>query len=150
MGSLYYLVHAARADGSVAFVTRSYKAVSTSLPRGSPCLNRLCLVLGYASSPARAFDDGHGVQARPIMPMVEPRHIVKDGDGDGARFDSAVVPLHGLMAPDLGILEAIGRLLGHEQVNVLSQVALIAFQHQNVTRFLRVCWESLHQSQASY
>ena len=68
------------------------------------------------------------------MPVVEPGHVVDDGDG--ARFDPAMVAVHGLMAADLGVLEPVGLLLGHEQANVLSQAALIAFQRQNVIRFL--------------
>ena len=61
--------------------------------------------------------------------VVAERHVhhpVRTGLDAPVVPDGAVIRVHRLMAADFGILEPVGPLLGHEQVHVLAQAALIA------------------------
>ena len=54
----------------------------------------------------------------------------------GACLDAAVIAINGLAVADRGITEADGLLLGHEEFDVITKTALIAFQGQDVIRLL--------------
>ena len=74
------------------------------------------------------------LQARPIVAFLQPGDIVDHRIGSG--FDAAMIAVDRLMAADRRILEALGFLLGGEQLDVLAQRALIAFERQNVIGLL--------------
>lgn len=92
------------------------------------------LLLGLSVDLACAIDDGDGFQPGPVMPVVEPGHVVDNNDG--ACLDAAVIAIDGLAVADRGITEADGLLLGHEEFDVITKTALIAFQGQDVIRLL--------------
>jgi hypothetical protein len=46
----------------------------------------------------------------------------------GPGFDAAVITIERLMVADLGIFEAVGLLLGGENLHILAEGALIALQ----------------------
>jgi hypothetical protein len=52
--------------------------------------------------------------------------------GVGSDFDAAVIAFDRLMPADLCILEAICFLLGREDLDILAQRALIAFEREDV------------------
>jgi hypothetical protein len=62
--------------------------------------------------------------------LLQPADIMEDRDGSG--FDAAVIAIDGLVAADRGVLEAIGLLLGGEQLDILAQRALVALKGENV------------------
>jgi hypothetical protein len=59
---------------------------------------KACLLFGLSVDLACAFDDGHRLQPWPVMPVVEPGHVV-DND-DGTCLDAAVIAINGLVAAD--------------------------------------------------
>lgn len=92
------------------------------------------LLLSLSVDLACAIDDGDGFQPGPVMPVVEPGHVVDNNHG--ACLDAAVIAINGLAVADRGITEADGLLLGHEEFDVITKTALIAFQGQDVIRLL--------------
>jgi len=54
----------------------------------------------------------------------------------GSDFDAAVIAVDRLMPADLCILEAIRFLLGREDLDILAQCALIAFEREDVIGLL--------------
>src|SRR5450830_433678 len=67
---------------------------------------------------ARALDHDDAAQSRPIVAFHKPSHIMDCGIGSG--FDAAVIAVDRLMATDLGILKAVGLLLGSEDLDILA------------------------------
>ena len=63
-----------------------------------------------------AFDHDDALQLRPVVAFFEPGDVVDGGVASG--FDAAVIAIDRLVAADLGILEVIGFLLGHEQLDI--------------------------------
>ena len=51
-------------------------------------------------------------------------------------IDTAVVAIDGLIAADMGILEAVGLLFGGKELDILAQRALIAFEGEDVIGLL--------------
>ena len=82
----------------------------------------------------RTFNDDNAVQPRPFVALTQPFDVLDDGRGAG--FDAAVIAVDGLGAADLGIGKPIGFLLCAEQVNIVAQAALVAFQRQHVVGLL--------------
>ena len=78
-----------------------------------------CLMLGFSVDLTAAFDHDHGLQPRPLMPFLKPLDVIYNGCG--ASFDTAVIAVDRLMAADLGILKAVGFLLGREKLDILAQ-----------------------------
>src|SRR3972149_6806751 len=68
------------------------------------------------------------------MTFLQPSHVVERGVSSG--FDAAVVAVDRLMSGDFGVLETAGLLLGGENLDVLAQRALIAFERQDVVGLL--------------
>jgi hypothetical protein len=64
------------------------------------------------------------------MAFSYPTYVMDDGGGVG--FDAAVIGINCLRPADRRIREVLCPLLGHEQFNVFSQRALIAFQSEHV------------------
>ena len=60
------------------------------------------LPLDFVGDFARAIDHDNALQSRPIVALLEPRHIMDRGVGSG--LDAAVIAVDGLMPADLGIL----------------------------------------------
>jgi hypothetical protein len=102
------------------------------MPRLNPYSSNDGLLLGLSVDLACAIGDGF--QPGPVMPVVEPGHVVDNNDG--ACLDAAVIAINGFAVADRGITEAHGLLLGHEEFDVITKTALIAFQGQDVIRLL--------------
>src|SRR5882724_13081074 len=83
---------------------------------------------------AEALDDDDAFQAGPIVAVLQPGDVVNDGGGSG--LDAAVIAVDCLIAADLGVLEPLGLLLGHEDLDILAERALVALQGQDVIGFL--------------
>jgi len=66
--------------------------------------------------------------------FLQPSHIVDHRIGSG--LDAAMVAIDGLMSGDLGVLEAVCLLLGGEQLDILAQRALVAFEGEDVIGLL--------------
>ena len=64
------------------------------------------------------------------MALLEPGDVVQCRIGPG--FDAAVIAVDRLMAADVGVLETVGLLLGGEQLDILAQRALIAFEGEDM------------------
>jgi len=64
------------------------------------------------------------------MALLQPADIVDRRIG--SHFNAAVIAVDGLVATDLSILETIGLLLGDEDLDILAQRALIAFEREDV------------------
>lgn len=92
------------------------------------------LPLDGAARLAVAVDDDDAVQARPGVTPSEPCDIVDDGGGPG--LDAAVMAIDGLVAADRGVLEAHGFLLGHEEIDIGAERALVALQGEEVIGLL--------------
>ena len=67
------------------------------------------------------------------MALLEPLHIMEDGDGAG--FDAAMIALDGLIGADFGLLEPVGLLFSGKLLDVLAQRALITFEGKDVVGF---------------
>src|SRR5205807_10008679 len=88
------------------------------------------LSLDLVADFARALNHDDAFQSGPIMAFLQPSDIMEGSVGSG--FDAAVVAIDRLMWADLGIREAVSLLLGDENVDVLAQRALIAFERPEV------------------
>ena len=60
------------------------------------------------------------------MALLQPADIVDRRIG--SHFNAAVIAVDGFVATDVSILETIGLLLGDEDLDILAQRALIAFE----------------------
>ena len=91
-------------------------------------------MLGFSADFAASLDHDDGLQPRPVMTLLKPSDIVDDSGGPG--LDTAVVTVDGGVAGGLCIGEAAGFLLGDENLDILAQRSLIAFQRENVISLL--------------
>ena len=76
-----------------------------------------------------AFDHDNGRQARPVLTLAQPFDVVENRDCPG--FDTAMIAINCLGAADFGVLEARLLLFDREELHVVMQRALFAFQGQN-------------------
>ena len=83
---------------------------------------------------AGALDHDDRFETGPIMAFLQPIDIMEDRVRPG--FDTAVVAIDRLIAADMGILEAVGLLLGGKELDILAQRALIAFEGEDVIGLL--------------
>src|SRR4051812_19383195 len=98
------------------------------------CEVEACLLLDFSGDLSRALNHDHRLEARPVVPFLQPGNIVDDSGGPG--LDTAMIAVDRLITADLGILKACCLLLGDKQLNVLAQRALIALQREHVIGFL--------------
>src|SRR3954468_8704793 len=91
-------------------------------------------MLDLAADLAGAFDDDDAVQTRPVMALGQPLDVVDHGRGPG--LDAAMITIDGLVLAGGRVAEAVGGLLGHEERDIVTQGALIAFQGQDVIGLL--------------
>jgi len=77
-----------------------------------------CLGLDLVGHFARALDHDDGFQSRPIVAFLQPCHIMEHGVDSG--FDAAMIAVDRLILADLCILEAVGLLLGGENLDILA------------------------------
>ena len=68
------------------------------------------------------------------MAFLQPSDVMDRRIGSG--FDTAVIAVDRLMAADLGILKAVGFLLGREKLDILAQRALVTLERKNVIGLL--------------
>src|SRR3954454_4977904 len=66
-----------------------------------------------AADLADAVDDDDAVQAGPVVALLQPGDIVPDGDRP--RLYAAVIAVNGFVPAAGCVLEAVARLLGHEE-----------------------------------
>src|SRR3954451_9388732 len=83
-----------------------------------------CLLLGFSSNLAAAFDHYDGVQAGPAMACLQPFDIMHDGGGSG--LDAAVIAIDRRVLADPGVSKVPGLLLGGKDLDILAQRALVA------------------------
>jgi len=88
------------------------------------------LPLDFAPNFTRALDYDGAFQSWPIVALLQPSDIVDHCISSG--FDAAMIAIDGLMAANLCVLKTVGLLLRGEQLNILAQSTLIAFERQNV------------------
>src|SRR4051794_30730264 len=87
-----------------------------------------------AADLAEAVDDDDALQAGPVGALLQPGDVVDDGGGPG--LDAAVIAVDGFVPAAGGLFEAVARLLGHEEFDILAQRALVAFQGEDVIGLL--------------
>src|SRR5208283_1346860 len=98
------------------------------------CEIKSCLLLDFSADLATAFDHDDGFHARPAMTILQPSDIV-DYSGDSG-LDAVVIGIDRSMLADFAVLEANGFLLGDEDIDILTQRALVAFQRQDIVSLL--------------
>ena len=98
------------------------------------CDVKSCLLLNLSADFTAAFDYYNGLQARPIVRLLEPFGIVDHRGHFG--FDAVAIGIDPSMLTDFAVLEANGLLLGDEELDILTQRALVAFQRENVISLL--------------
>ena len=86
--------------------------------------------LALAVELAQAVQDDDAGEARPGVALAQPVNVVDHGGG--ARLEAAVLAVDGLIAADRRVLEAVGPLLGDEEIDVAAQGALVALQGEHV------------------
>src|SRR5215475_2216269 len=94
------------------------------------CDVEACLAFDFVADFARALDHDDAFQSGPIVAFLQPSHIMDRRVGSG--LDAAVIAVDRLMSADLSILESVGLLFGDENLDILAQCALIAFEREEV------------------
>ena len=87
-------------------------------------------------TPARAWIR-QGPQNVPLSDAardLQPFDVVDDGGGSG--LDAVVIAVNRPVPTDLGVREALGLLLSHQDLDILTQRSLVAFQRENKIRLL--------------
>src|SRR6202011_4122268 len=92
------------------------------------------LPLDFLADFARALDHDNALKSGPLMAFLQPGHIMDCGVG--SRLDATMIAIDGLMLTDLGILKAVGFLLGDENLNILAKGALVALEREDVVGLL--------------
>ena len=90
----------------------------------------LCLAIGFAF----ALDHDDRLQAGPLVAVLQPADVVENSDRPG--LDAAVVAVDGRVLTDRCILECYRLLLLGEQLDIVAQRALVAFQREDVVGLL--------------
>jgi hypothetical protein len=83
---------------------------------------------------ARAFDHDEGVQAGPLVLLLQPADVLNDGDISG--LDAPVIPIDRLVARDDRVFEILGFLFGCEEFRIVPQRALISLEGEDVVGLL--------------
>src|SRR3954451_7062345 len=92
-----------------------------------------CLLLGFSSNLAAAFDHDDGVQAGPVVACLQPFDVMDDGGGSG--FDAAVVAIDRRILADPGVGKVPGLLLGGKHRDIRAQRAWLPFRARTSSAF---------------
>src|SRR5208283_5789295 len=88
----------------------------------------------FAAALALALDHDDRLQAGPLVAVLQPADVAKDGDGPA--LDAAVVAVDGRVPADRSLLEGDGLLFAGKQRDVVAQSSLIALQGEDVVGLL--------------
>ena len=99
-------------------------------PEPQGCDVEAGFLFDFAIDFATAFDHDDAIQSRPVVALLEPGDIVNHGCRSG--LDASVIAVDRLVSTDGGVLEVAGVLLGDEDVDVVTQAALVAFEGENI------------------
>src|ERR1700679_979130 len=83
---------------------------------------------------ADALDHDDALQGGPLMALLKPGDVVDDGYVSG--LDAPVIAVDRPLVADGSILESLGFLFGSEELDIVAQRALVAFEGEDVVGFL--------------